>query len=148
MKKTLIVSTLISFALIGCVGLEPGKKASSSTTVSEQKTNMAQTSLDYAGTYRTRLSCDDCEYINAQLQINPYGQYRYIEQKMKSDGPIGQPIVFQGKYTWDQQAPIIRLLNARNMHFFVAENQVVLLSTPVTSYSELTSEPRFQKVIR
>lgn len=146
MKKSLITAAVLPLLLAGCITL-PAKKDTKPEVIVEPS-QTAQESLDYAGTYRARLKCDDCDYINAQLQLNPYGQYRYIEQSVKNGGPIGQPVVFQGKYTWDKKAPIVRLLNARNMHFFVAENEVVLLSKPVANYAELSAEPKFQKVIR
>lgn len=143
MKKLLFAGVILPVILTGCITKptanpeEPGKLSD----------NAAQ-SLDYAGTYRAKLSCDDCDFIAAQVQINPYGQYRYIEQKVKNNGSVGQQVRFQGQYVWDKNAPVIRLLNARNMHFFVAENQLFLLSKPISSASELTTEPSFKKVIR
>ena len=144
MKKGLIAVTMASLFLAGCVSTAPKKDPVPVPKPSET----AQTSLDYAGKYQARLACDDCDFTAAQLQINQYGQYKYQEWKIKNGAPIGQSVVFQGKYTWDKNVPIIRLLNARNMHFFVAENEVVLLSKPVASYSEITSEPKFKKVNR
>lgn len=146
MKKGLITVAMASLFLAGCVSL-PAKKAEPAP-VETNPSETAQNSLDYAGTYNAKLKCSDCDYTMARLQINQYGQYRYIEQNVKNGGPVGNPVVFQGKYTWNQKTPIIRLLNARNMHFFVAENEVVLLSKPVTSYAEITSEPKFKKAIR
>lgn len=144
MKKGLIAVTMVSLFLAGCVSTAPKKDP-----VPVPKPNeTAQTSLDYAGTYNAKIPCADCDYTMARLQLNQYGQYRYIEQNVKNGGPVGKPVMFQGKYTWDKNAPIIRLLNARNMHFFVAENEVVLLAKPVASYSEITSEPKFKKAIR
>lgn len=146
MKVGLITAVMIPFVLAGCISLEPKKEPVK--PVIDNASDAAQTSLDYTGTYNAKMPCEDCDYTMARLQLNQYGQYRYMEQNVKNGGPIGQPVVFQGKYTWDKKAPIIRLLNARNMHFFVAENEVVLLSQPVTSYSEITSEPKFKKTIR
>lgn len=148
MKLGLPAMTFISLVLAGCISTTPPKKEESKPVVTETASQMAQSSLDYAGTYDAKLPCDGCDYTMARLQLNQYGQYRYMEQNIKNGARVGQPIVFQGKYTWDKSAPIIRLLNARNMHFFVAENQVVLLSKPVSSYSELGAEPRFTKIIR
>ncbi|KZS22500.1 copper resistance protein NlpE N-terminal domain-containing protein [Wohlfahrtiimonas chitiniclastica] len=149
MKKSVITAAMLPLILTGCLSVSPKKtEAPKSVEPVETASQIAQTSLDYPGTYRTRLKCEGCDYTNAQLQVNQYGQYRYIEQSMKNGAPLGQPIVFQGRYTWDKNAPIIRLLNARNMHFFVAENQMVLLDHPVASFAEITSEPKFQKVVR
>lgn len=145
MKLALVA--VVPLVLAGCVGIAP-KKEESKPVVIENTNDNARTSIDYAGTYNAQLPCDGCDYTMARLQLNQYGQYRYIEQNVKNGGPVGQPVIFQGKYTWDKSAPIIRLLNARNMHFFVAENEVVLLSKPVASYSEITSESKFQKAIR
>lgn len=145
MKKGLIAVTMASLFLAGCVSTAPKKD---STPVEPKSSETAQTSLDYAGTYNAKIPCADCDYTMARLQLNQYGQYRYIEQNVKNGGAVGKPVMFQGKYTWDKNAPIIRLLNARNMHFFVAENEVVLLSKPVASYSEITSEAKFKKTIR
>jgi uncharacterized lipoprotein NlpE involved in copper resistance len=145
MKKGLIAVTMASLFLAGCVSTAPKKDP---PLVDPKPSETAQTSLDYAGTYNAKIPCADCDYTMARLQLNQYGQYRYIEQNVKNGGAVGKPVMFQGKYTWDKNAPIIRLLNARNMHFFVAENEVVLLSKPVMSYSEITSEPKFKKAIR
>lgn len=146
MRIGLITAAMLPLVLAGCISLEPKKE--STKPVVDNASESAQTSLDYTGTYNAKIPCEDCDYTMARLQLNQYGQYRYMEQNIKNGGPIGQPVVFQGKYTWDKKAPIIRLLNARNMHFFVAENEVVLLSQPVANYSEITSEPKFKKVIR
>lgn len=145
MKKMLIAAIITSLFLSGCVSTIPKK---TDPPVDAKASEIAQTSLDYTGTYNAQIPCVDCDYTMARLQLNQYGQYRYIEQNVKNGGPVGNPVVFQGKYTWDKNAPIIRLLNARNMHFFVAENEVVLLSKPIASYSEITSEPKFKKAIR
>ncbi|GAA5097252.1 copper resistance protein NlpE N-terminal domain-containing protein [Wohlfahrtiimonas larvae] len=147
MKITLIAAVMMPLVLVGCVGIE-SKKEPAKPIVTSTASDIAQNSLDYVGTYNAKIPCTDCDYTMARLQLNQYGQYRYMEQNVKNGGPVGQPVVFQGKYTWDKKAPIIRLLNARNMHFFVAENEVVLLSQPITSYSEITIEPKFKKAIR
>lgn len=144
MKLALVA--VVPLVLAGCVSLSPKKEEPK--PIIENVSDNVRTSIDYAGTYNAQLPCDGCDYTMARLQLNQYGQYRYIEQNVKNGGPVGQPVVFQGKYTWDKSAPIIRLLNARNMHFFVAEGEVVLLSKPVTSYSEITSESKFKKAIR
>lgn len=144
MKLALVA--VVPLVLAGCVSLSPKKEEPK--PIIENVSDNVRTSIDYAGTYNAQLPCDSCDYTMARLQLNQYGQYRYIEQNVKNGGPVGQPVVFQGKYTWDKSAPIIRLLNARNMHFFVAEGEVVLLFKPVTSYSEITSESKFKKAIR
>lgn len=146
MKKSLAIA-IVPLVLAGCISV-PSKKPTAPVAPVETPSETAQNSLDFAGTYNAKLPCDGCDYKMAKLQLNQYGQYRYAEQEVKNGSPIGRPIIFQGKYTWDKNAPIIRLLNARNMHFFVAENQVIMLSHPVTKYSELTNEPRFEKVAR
>lgn len=145
MKKSLAIA-IVPFVLAGCISV-PSKAPSTPAPV-EKPSEIVQSSLDIAGTYNAKLACESCDYKMARLQLNQYGQYRYLEQDVKNGVLVGNPVVFQGKYTWDTNAPIIRLLNARNMHFFVAENQVVMLSQPVTKYSELTNEPRFEKVVR
>lgn len=143
MKKLLFAVAVMPVILAGCVTTPKGDPKKDPIVSVDQ----VKSQLDYAGTYRAKLKCDDCDFIAAQLQVNPYGQYRYIEQKVKNKGPVGQQVRFQGQYTWDKTAPIIRLLNGRNMHFFIAENQIFLLSNPITSATELTTEPSFKKVI-
>lgn len=88
----------------------------------------AANSLDWQGTYTGTIPCADCSGIQTSLTLNDDQTYTLNEvYKDKKDGNFSST----GKFTWDENGSVITLTSDSDTprHFFVAENQLIMLDT-------------------
>lgn len=64
-------------------------------------------SLDWAGIYRGIVPCADCEGIKTEMVLDASGTYRLTTLNLGEKG--AKPIVFEGKFEWDNSGNKIML---------------------------------------
>lgn len=129
--KKLIFIVFIAMMLQGCGGcnrkspVREGETVITETTVIDM--HNARNSLDYWGTYRGTVPCDDCDGVQMRLTLNE--DYTYELRLIYLGRPSKQEVVVQGTFTWNEAGDTITLSGITNTpnKFFVGENKLIML---------------------
>jgi heat shock protein HslJ len=85
----------------------------------------SQISLDWAGTYRSVLSCADCQGIRKTIFLNMDGSYRL---QVKYLGKQDSAREYAGNFSWNDKGSTITLNESgQPLSFFVGENTLTQL---------------------
>jgi copper homeostasis protein (lipoprotein) len=108
-----------------------GVLATSCTTSNvNNASDNSMNSLDWAGIYKGKLPCSDCQEVVAVLKINKDLTYT---SETKAEGKSDEITKKTGKFTWNKAGSTITLGGADNHfasgNFAVGENNITLLDT-------------------
>lgn len=129
------MSKSLMFGLVSCVVLtacNPATAPSTSATAESAQTQSqvghhnSQGALDWAGVYKGTLPCADCEGIETVLTLSEDHSYQLSTTYLGKDAT---PFQQQGRFEWDTQGAVIRLLNQKDgpALYKVGENQLFQL---------------------
>ncbi|WP_299142973.1 copper resistance protein NlpE [uncultured Vibrio sp.] len=123
MKKTLYVVLMAAAALAGCQNKDAEQGQTIDTTpVMVEAAHSARTSLDWNGIYQGTVPCEDCAGTDLLLELKVDGQYslgRSYVDKMSAT------VMEEGAINWNDAGNTVQV---GEYHFFVAENQLFLVS--------------------
>jgi uncharacterized lipoprotein NlpE involved in copper resistance len=127
MKKSLLMFLSIIF-LISCKTTEEAKSViAKSETEEVDPAHNSQNSLDWAGTYKGVVPCDDCDGMDITLTLRDDENYRL---EILYVGKVDEPIIEDYVFTWNIRGDIVMLTNREYdifEQFQVVENAVYLL---------------------
>ncbi|WP_299142879.1 copper resistance protein NlpE [uncultured Vibrio sp.] len=123
MKKTLCIVLMAAAVLVGCKnkGAEQ-MQTTDATPVMIEAGHNARTSLDWNGIYQGTVPCEDCSGTDLLLELKIDGQYllgRSYVDKMSTT------VMEEGSINWNDAGNTVQV---GEYHFFVAENQLFLVS--------------------
>ncbi|MCU4413931.1 copper resistance protein NlpE N-terminal domain-containing protein [Acinetobacter sp. WU_MDCI_Axc73] len=141
MKKSLIAIAIASTLLVACSKKENQTETTTSTAEQTAVTSApaetatavdtahtAENSLDWAGDYKGKLPCADCEGIKTELELNNDKTFELKETYLggKSDG---KPNVTKGSFKFDEKKPSVIILDTQpdKRQFFIGENTATAL---------------------
>lgn len=86
----------------------------------------AQNSLDYLGSYKGIIPCEDCEGIEIQITLREESQFQMKRTFLKKDN--GRELMETGEFEWNEKGNTIRLVGTSPpIQLFVAENRLIYL---------------------
>lgn len=116
MKQTILALAFVAIAFASCKEQKetPVTDETTTTEVVEQPTqeptgDNAQTSLDWEGTYKGTLPCQDCEGIATVITLNKDGVFTATTE-FKGKKEAAETI--EGKFSWDESGSKITLATA------------------------------------
>jgi uncharacterized lipoprotein NlpE involved in copper resistance len=122
-----LIIVLLSMMLIGSCNFMTQQNDDPGADGSYDMHN-ALNSLDYVGTYKGVLPCDDCEGIETEIRLRPDSTFSRSLKYLGNDDP--QLYYKSGKYEWNDEGNTITLLGIdKPNQFFVSENKLVQLDS-------------------
>ncbi len=128
-KKKLFLLILLAAATACTTGKRTGSKDANGSGITEEFSaeHTSQNSLDWAGVYKGKLPCADCEGIVVEIRLKSDNTY---EKAMTYLGKGDTPFRFSGKFEWDETGGKIRIVNDTvdfNEWYQVGENRIIAL---------------------
>ncbi|WP_130802159.1 copper resistance protein NlpE [Acinetobacter ihumii] len=140
MKKSLLAIAIVSTLLVACSKKENQNEttvpadqntvasAPAETATAVDTAHTAENSLDWAGEYKGKLPCADCEGIQTELELHDNKTFELKETYMgsKSDG---KPVETKGSFSFDNSKPSVIILDTQpdKRQFFIGENTATAL---------------------
>ena len=141
MKKSLIAIAIASTLLVACSKKEnqtetttsaadqtPVASAPAETATAVDTAHTAENSLDWAGDYKGKLPCADCEGIQTELELKADKTFE-LKETYRGGNSDGKPIETKGTFKFDEQKPSVIVLDTQPDHrqFFIGENTATAL---------------------
>ena len=141
MKKIILFSIVVSFALVGCKKTNPnanGNEALVEEVVVDSIVPVdgsnAETALDWAGTYTAQLPCANCPGIITEVVLNPDNTFTITSDYI--DNPTNR-LVDTGTFVWYNNGNAIELKGSvSDSKYKVIENGLIQLDA---AGNEITS---------
>lgn len=127
-----IVLFLSVTMLLGCSGTQNNAEKTSSDVENTGETassHTSQNSIDWDGTYRGILPCENCEGIIATVSLTKDLTFK---QKLQRMGESGEVVESAGKFHWNKNGMNVTLLptdKGDSVQYFVGENTLTQLDT-------------------
>ncbi|MCE2573105.1 copper resistance protein NlpE [Motilimonas eburnea] len=139
MKRVLLFPLLGSLALVGCqsesANTQPTPEPEVIEAVVEEVVvaevttepqlpvgDSAKVSLDWNGTYRGTLPCEDCDGIEILLELKPDNTYALSRNYL---GKMGAAVIEEAPFNWNDAGNTITLEDGTQL--FVGENRLWLV---------------------
>lgn len=126
MKNSYLLFTAI--LIFSCTGMHKNSAQKSNNGEDQSTTgHTSQNSLDWEGTYRGILPCENCEGLEATITLNKDLTYK---QTYRSIGKVDEPVATAGKFTWSKSGSSITLSptsTGEPVQYFVGENTLTQL---------------------
>lgn len=123
-----------------CTGQEQTEKSNEGADKSAEEkvadpAHNSKNSLDWVGTYKGMLPCEDCEGIETQITLKSDGKYSREEVYV---GKSKTPLMGAGVYEWNEAGSEVRLKSPSGNHktFKVVENGLIFYENGKSADSE------------
>ncbi len=137
MNKAVILALVLLLCSLGCskptapsdtsppVRSPAATPAADPTSAEMPVGDTTQTSVDWAGTYKGTLPCEDCDGIEVEVVLNDDGTFQRTATYL---GKEGEPEVSDGSFTWKEDGATIVLSGGEeSMQYWVSEGRIVQL---------------------
>lgn len=131
MRKSILLICIAIISFTACNLGKRGNNASANGSEVADPAHNSRNSLDWAGVYKGKLPCADCEGIEAEIRLNEDQTY---ERVMTYLGKGENKFSDNGRFEWDENGGKIRLIDAASADasgnwFQVGENRLIMLDS-------------------
>jgi copper homeostasis protein (lipoprotein) len=125
-RMRILVFSFLVLSLFSCTSKK--KKAIAQKEFIEHMAHSSKNALDWVGTYRGMLPCDDCEGIQTEIKLFKHSTY---ELAYRHEGKDKEIYIDKGNVRWSADGNSITFYSGNNTteyaNYFVGENQLIKL---------------------